>query len=118
MRDIKVYCMMCSMEKGMDQYTSDLILVNAYDMWQEKRRHQILKNSRCDGVMRSNLVPVNHLGTPVVMFDVLLSNSLWEANEIKCYVRVDDLEVPPNLSFVELNSNFLPPFNLKIKDNE
>lgn len=122
MKGIKVYCLMSSSKGGLDEYTSDVIMVNAYDMWHYRNRHQPIRTGKCDGIIRSNLRPVQHMGVPVVLFDALVSDSQWECNEIKCYIRVDDLEVPPTAERMGLlqmgGPPMLPPFDFAYDDGE
>lgn len=120
MRGIKVYCFMSSSNGGIDEYTSDLIMVNAYDMWQRKSHHQLIRAGKCDGVIRSKLQVVRHFNVPIVVFEVLISNNQWEANEIRCYIRVDDLNVPPTVERMNVctNSGLMIPFDFVVSDDD
>ena len=87
----KIYCMMNS-GKQLTKALADALLFNAYDMFDENRHTQRIKSRKYDGVIESNLEVIEYLGVPSVVFDAIVSTDMFEGNEVKFVVRVDDLD--------------------------
>lgn len=87
----KMFCMMNS-GKPLTKTIADVLLFNAVDMYDEHRRTQRIKSRKYDGVIESNLEVIELFGIPVVVFEAIVTTEQFEGNEVKFYVRVDDME--------------------------
>lgn len=92
--EIHEYKIMCLMTTGapLTQHVSDVLLLNAVDMWDERRRTQLIASRSYDGVIKSNLEIFEHFGVPVVLFEAMVSTEKYRSVEVRYVVRIDDLE--------------------------
>ena len=86
----------CSITSGinLDPVICDVLLFNAADMIECRRRDQRIKGRNYDGVIRSDLEVIIHpAGFPLVNFDAIVETGKWEAGEVSFFVRTDNLDV-------------------------
>ena len=86
-----IYCIMNS-GKPLTPIVRDVLLFNAYDMFQEGNEQQAIKSRQYSGIIKSNLEVTEYAGVPVVSFEATISTAQWEANEVLFAVRVDELD--------------------------
>lgn len=93
-REIHAYKIMCLMTIGapLTQQVSDVLLLNAVDMWNERQHTQMIASRSYDGVIKSNLEVFEHFGVPVVLFEAMVSTEKFRSVEVRYVVRIDDLE--------------------------
>jgi len=104
----KMYCMMNS-GKPLTKMLADVLLYNAYDMFQEGRHTQRIKSRQYDGVIESNLEVVDYSGVPSVQFEALVSTELWESNTIRFVIRTDDLDGLEQAEWAQLSLRVIGP---------
>jgi len=74
------------------QQMCEALFVNALDMWQEGNHQQFLKAPQYDGVIKSELEPIEYLGEPAIPFEAMVASKEWEGTQVKFVVHVDALE--------------------------
>lgn len=89
--DVHVFCMINS-GKPLSQTILDVLLFNAVDMFECRKRTQRIKSRQYDGIIESNLEPQKGIEYPVVTFEASLSTDQWTNQHVSFYVRVDDLD--------------------------
>jgi len=104
----KMFCMMNS-GKPLTKMLADVLLYNAYDMFQDGRRTQRIKSRQYDGVIESNLKVVEYAGTPSVQFEAIVSTEEWEANTIRFVIRTDDLDGLEQAEWAQLSLRVIGP---------
>lgn len=94
MDEIHVYKIMCLMTAGapLTKQISDVLLLNAVDMWDEKRHTQVVKSQSYDGFIKTNLKVFEYFGVPAIIFEAIVSTEMFRSTEVRYVVRVDDLE--------------------------
>lgn len=92
--EIHVYKIMCLMTTGapLTQQVSDVLLLNAVDMWDERQHTQVITSRSYDGIIKSNLEVFEHFGVPVVLFEAMVATEKFRSVEVRYVVRIDDLE--------------------------
>jgi hypothetical protein len=123
MKHMRIYCMMmCG--KPMTEHLMEVLFVNAYEMWDEQRERQEIRSRRYIGFISTNMMIIDHLGTPCVEFESVVTEvqEKWGANQVKFIVRIDDLNVPPNIAFGRImqmeGPPMLPPMDLVSGDDD
>lgn len=87
----RIYCMINSGNMPLNPTLCDILMFNAVDMFECRRRTQRIKGRNYDGVIESNLEVIDgHI--PIVQFEALLSTGKWEAHPVTFGVRIDDLD--------------------------
>jgi hypothetical protein len=87
----KIYCLLTT-GKPLTRAAQDALLLNALDMWDEKRHQQQIKSRGYDGVINSDLEVIDYLGVPSVIFEAMVATDKWGATDVRFCVRIDDLE--------------------------
>jgi len=85
-----IYCIMTSGLPVTEQLR-EALLINAYDMWENKRPIQRVKSRSYDGVIETNFEPICFVGSAGFLFDALMGTPLGET-QIKFFVRTSELE--------------------------
>lgn len=112
MHDHKMYCIMNS-GKPLNKMIADVLLYNAYDMFQQGRRTQRIKSRQYDGVIESNLRVVEYSGIPSVQFEAIVSTEMWESNTVRFVIRTDDLEGLEQAEWGQLSLRVFGPMSFK-----
>jgi hypothetical protein len=86
----KIYCMLWT-GKPITPPIADALLLNAIDMYEHNHQTQRIKNRQYDGIIQSNLEPINYHGVPAIQFQALIGTDQWEAIQAHYIVRIDDL---------------------------
>lgn len=108
--DHKVFCLMNS-GKPLTTAICDVLLLNAYDMYFEGLRRQRIKSSAYDGVIDSDLEPIQHHGVPGIVFEAILSTDKWDVAEIDFFVRIEDFDDVNEGEWVRLISRVMGPLS-------
>ena len=113
MNHLRIYCMFNS-GKPLTPHMAEVLFVNAYAMWSEKIKRQEIRSRRYQGFISTNLLVINYLGTPCVEFLSIVTETQeqWGVNQVKFIVRVDDLSVPPDVAFGQIQQLEGPPIPL------
>ena len=100
MHKMRIYCMMLA-GKPTTAHLMEVLFINAYEMWDEKKEHQEIRSSRYVGCIETDLEVIIHMGVPCVAFKSIVTETQekWGANEVLYIVRIDDLDVPPNIAY-------------------
>ena len=77
--------------KPLLEVVRDALLVNAYDMYQEKKDHQRIKSSQYDGVISTNFEHVVFADLAGFVFEANLEMTTG-STYVKYFVRTSDLE--------------------------
>lgn len=90
----EVYKIMCLMTAGapLTKQIADVLLLNAVDMWDEKRHTQMVKAQSYDGLIKTDLKVFEYFGVPAIIFEAIVSTEMFRSTEVRYVVRVDDLE--------------------------
>jgi hypothetical protein len=89
---MQMYCLMQG-DKPMTETVRDALLVNAYDMYQDKKRTRRIRSKTYDGVLETNLKPVFFVGMTGLVFDALVkTESAGGETTVRFFVRTSDLE--------------------------
>jgi len=85
---------MCVMKAGapLTQQSTDALLINAIDMWDEGRRTQEIRTRSYHGIIQSNLEVTETFGVPAVAFEAVIGTPDFRSTEVHFVIRVDDLE--------------------------
>lgn len=119
---IRIYCMMIS-GKPLSPHLMEVLFVNAYEMWDESKERQEIRSRRYIGFISTNLQIIGHIGTPCVEFESVVTETKekWGVNQVKFIVRIDDLNVPPNIAFGSImqmeGPPMLPPMDIYQDDD-
>lgn len=89
--EVKIFALMV-LGNSLDPQITDVLLLNAIDMWDCKRHKQRIKARSYDGVIESNLDVFEHFGAPVVQFDAMVGTADFQSTKVRYLVRVDDLD--------------------------
>lgn len=114
---MRIYCLMMT-GKPITPHLMEVLFVNAYEMWDENKDRQEIRSRRYIGFISTSLQIISHIGTPCVEFESIVTEvkEKWGVNQIRFIVRIDDLNVPPNIAFGKImqmeGSPMLPPMDL------
>jgi hypothetical protein len=92
--DHKINCLM-NAGKPLRRDHADVLLFNAVDMFEQRRKMQRIKSRNYDGMIESNLEVIDYMGEPVVAFVSYIETERWQTNIVDFVVRVEDLNCPP-----------------------
>jgi|SaaInlV_165m_DNA_1040744.scaffolds.fasta_scaffold20318_2 hypothetical protein len=110
MKGVRVYCMMAT-GKPTTEHLMEVLFVNAYEMWDEQKERQEIRSRRYVGFISSNMQVFQHMGVPCIEFESVVTETQekWGVNQIRYIVRIDDLNVPPNIAFGKIAQMEGPP---------
>lgn len=124
MRDrMRIYSLMAA-GKPLTEHLAEVLFVNAYEMFDMQRERQEIRSRAYFGYMTTNLQIVTHWGTPCVVFESVVTEvqEKWGVNQVYFIVRIDDLNVPPNVAFhkiMGMENGPMPPMDLqRVKDDD
>jgi hypothetical protein len=92
---IKVYCLMNS-GGPLTQQVSDVLLLNAIDMWDMRRTYQPIRARSYEGIIETDLEVIDFQEVPVVEFKATVTlrgvSMVTDVTEVRYLLRVDDLD--------------------------
>jgi hypothetical protein len=94
---------------SLDPQVTDVLLLNAIDMWDCHRNQQRIKARAYDGVIESNLEVFEHFGAPVVQFDAMVGTEDFKSTKVRYLVRVHDLDELDGQEWGQLNLSAAMP---------
>lgn len=93
---IKVYCLMNSGGQPLTQQVSDVLLLNAIDMWDMRRTYQPIRARSYEGIIETDLEVIDFQEVPVVEFKAMVTMRgvpmVTDVTEVRYLLRVDDLD--------------------------
>ncbi len=97
--------------KPLTRHITEVLFINAYEMWNEKKERQEIRSRRYIGFISTNLQVFSHFGTPCVKFESVVTEiqEQWGVNQVRFIVRIDDLSVPPDVAFGRIMQMEGPP---------
>lgn len=93
----------------LNEQVSDVLLLNAIDMWDCRNHSQRIKARSYDGVIESTLERFEHFGVPVVQFDAMVGTDDFRSTKVRYLVRVDDLDDLDGVEWGRLQASAMMP---------